>query len=357
MRCAIQKLGSSLVILTIFFQTGYSKGQVCSYPSFLKNSIEKKLEKSCQKITSEDLTNITQLKFENIEDLSQMTSQHLKPLTHLEDLDFSNLPITHIPKFVYNLHHIQRLNISFTKIQFFDSKICQLSSLENLIGKGNTYTNDEIPFHTFCLKSLKVLDMSDSGIIYVDEYLYYLQNLEQLYLKDNNLFLAPFALSFMPSLLTLDLRGNNFQNDSLNSLTDCTNEKGNIENCQENLRSDFSCEVYHRFPYSHRGEPYRRYTTMTDEDFLNLEIHGGFLKDACYGSWLVRTGGFDDFQKTSGFDNTGNYRGRNSRNAYLLSKTINGKTIREWRLALNLTKLQFTSSGEVGYWRQFFEPT
>ena len=325
----------------------------CFYPKALKTSLEKELKKSCSKITTEEMAQVKTLKFEDAKDISNIELEDLQSLIHLSSLDFSGrTSIKEVPDFVYGLPQLKKLDISSTSISNFDSKLCQLENLEILIGKNNSYKNNEIPFHTFCLKNLKTLDMSNSGIMYIDEYLYYLTRLQQLYLKGNSLFTLPLSLSMMNSLKTLDLKENKFKETSINALIDCTKEdSSDIEDCQEDLRSHISCEGFHRFPYNHRGKPFRRYKPMTDQEFLNLEVQGKHTMDMCYQSWVINQGGFDSFTETSGFDEEGRYKGRNSLNADLLSRTINGKTMREWRLALKLKKEALTS-GE-GLWSFF----
>lgn len=340
--------------LTTVLQFGCSSNP-CVYPKALKTSLEKELKKSCSKITTEDMTQVKKLKFEDSKDISNIEPEDMKSFTHLSSLDLSgHKNIKEIPDFVYSLPQLKHLDISSTGISDFNSNLCRLNKLESLIGKNNSYKNNEIPFHTLCLKNLKTLDMSNSGIIYIDEYIYYLTRLQHLYMKGNSLFTAPLSLSMMNSLITLDLRENKFKEKSINTLIDCTKEESSdIEDCQEDLRSHISCEGFHRFPYNHRGEPFRRYKPMTDQEFLNLEVQGKHTMDMCYQSWVINQGGFDPFAETSGFDKEGRYKGRNSLNAHLLSRTINGKTMREWRLALKLKKEALTSGEELwSFFRQ-----
>lgn len=329
------------------------KNHACSYPEPLKKALEASILKPCRQIQLEDLSQIKSLRFESAEDAADIQPVHFELMASLEELDFSNLKqLNDIPNFVYDLTSLKHLNISSTSVSSFDFKLCRLKNLESLIGHNNTYINNEAPFHTFCLRSLKVLDLSNSGIVYIDEYLYYLQNLETLNMRGNLLSAAPLAFPFLPSLKTVDFRGNNFQDESLNVLKTCVQEAGpeDMQNCTEDLKSLFECEGYHRFTYS-RGAPLRRYTAMTDREFLELEVQGRHAMDPCYQSCLIRQGGFDPFIETNGFDEEGRYRGRNSLNARLLHRTINGKTVREWRLALKLIKGALTS-GE-GLWSFF----
>ena len=330
-----------------------NSSDVCSYPSSLKVSVEKALKKSCGDITEDELSQVTHLRLENVSSVSEIQPEDFSLLTHIESLDLSgNVSITEIPEFVYDLENLQRLNISSTKISDFDSRICQLTQLESLIGSHNNYRDNEIPFHTFCLENLRTLDMSNSSIIYMDEYLYYLQKLENLYMADNALFIVPVSFQYLSSLKFVDFTGNAFEKSHLNKRIDCnsTDDPEKIQDCQEEyLRGDFDCEWRYRFTHN-RGESLRKYREMTDKELMCMEEAGGhrLRKHRFYTEWLAEQGGFADFSVTSGFDETGNYRGRNSLNAHLLDRTINGKTVREWRLAWSLY-----ADLDCALWRDF----
>ena len=329
---------------------------VCSYPESLKTALESSTGKSCQEIQPQDLSHLDSLQFVHTRGISEIDHSHFEHLPLLQALDFSSLKqLDHIPEFVYDLTFLKHLNISSTGIVDFNFRLCRLTELESFIGRNNTYKDNEIPFHTFCLENLRTLDMSYSGIIYIDEYLYYLQSLETLIMRGNALSLPPIVFPFLPSLKTVDFRGNAFLNQSLNTLKDCTQQSNpeSAAECSADLKSDFNCEGYHRFIYN-RGQPLRRYKTMTDQEFLELEMGGVQQKQSrCYQAWLIRQGGFDSFESTSGFDQEGRYKGRNSLNAHLLLRTINGKTVREWRLVLRLLKRDLTSGeGLPAFWRQ-----
>ena len=224
------------------------------------------------------MSQITHLKFENPQKLTDITADHFLNLTQLESLDLSNSPsITEIPNFVYTLKGLKHLNISSTGISNFNSQLCQsLTQLESLIGQNNSYKNNEIPFHTFCLQNLKTLDMTASRLFYIDEYLYYLQNLERLNIADNQLFSLPFSIQFMNQLKEVDLRNNVFENDDINQLHSCTHEHNvnNLLDCQSDLLSQLNCEWDYEFPYT-RGKSFRRYREMTDEEFHAFNTQRG----------------------------------------------------------------------------------
>ena len=316
----------------------------CFYPKSLKTSIEKEFQKSCLGVTDEELAQVEHIQFSpHVEDFSNIKPNRLKRLTRLSSLDFSgNKNITEIPDFVYGLPQIKKIDISSTNISEFDSKLCQLKNLESFIGKNNSYKGNEIPFHTFCLENLKVLDMSNSSIVYIDEYIHYLSKLKELRMAENRLASLPFLIKYMSSLQLVDLRDNKFsENPSVNDVFNCTlySDSEERQDCQEDLRSALDCEYHYKFNHQ-RGEPLRKWKTNAGSDdryFYLLNTHKGERHEVdqavkCYEDWLASTGGFESFEKTSGFDDTGNYKGRKTKNGPLLEKTINGKTLREWRL-------------------------
>lgn len=334
-----------LCSICFYIFTGCSQLETppCSYPKILKTILEKKLNKSCGALQPEDLAQIQSLQFKSVKqkDFLDLKPEHFKPFTRLFQLDLSeNEHLTQIPEFVYGIASLKKLDVSSTGISDFGSQICRLQQLESLIGENNTYKNNEIPFHTFCIKSLKTLDMSSSRLIYVDEYIFYLQDLEKLHLNSNELHTLPFLIKYMPKLQLVDLRGNKFEDSSINSLYDCTQAQDS--GCQEDIIDELDCEWHYKFNHE-RGESFRQWKPEGDQSYLALintrigERHTVDEARICYEDWIASTGGFDDFETTSGFDETGNYRGRDTQNADLLQKTINGKTIREWRLLSTTT--------------------
>ena len=356
-------------LLIIPLYSCFSSGLICSYPESLKISIEKNSKKPCQNIQPKELSHITHLKFESIKELSDITVDHFSALTQLESLDLSGYSsIITIPDFVYSLKELKHLDISTTGISDFNSQLCRsLPKLESLIGRNNSYKNNEIPFHTFCLQNLKTLDMSNSRLIYMDEYLYYLQNLERLNVADNQLFSLPFSIQFMNQLKQVDLRNNGFKNENINQLHSCMDENNanNLLDCQEDLLSELNCEWDYEFPHT-RGKPFRRYREMTDEEFYAFNTQRGHeaeqeenrtignRADICYEYFLEQLKQQGGFNEESGFTSEGFYKGENSLNAHLLNNTINGKTIREWRLAYRLRMDFLTSGGSASFWTEIF---
>lgn len=309
------------------FDRLYSHVSVCGYPEALKKGLEKSLKKYCHEIEDEDFLHVESLDLTEIEEVEDVQSWQIENLENLKSLSFEgNYRLFEIPEFIYNLENLTSLDISETSVSDFDSKICQLKNLKSLIGRGNRYTNQEIPFHIFCIQNLETLDLSNSNIIYIDEYIYYLSQLKNLNLEGNRLSSVPYVLEEM-SIQNLDLRNNNFENQTLNRLVNCQDQ----ESCSD--LKEYVCEsASHRMQID-RGHPYRRYKNMTDEEFLKREEGVLAQQDSCYHNWLYLHGGFDDFEQTGGFDEDGNYKGFQTKNAHLLARTINGKTIREWRLA------------------------
>ena len=247
------------------------------------------------------------------------------------ELDLSDNPrLTVLPAFIFDLPNLVQLDISNTGISSFDGSICQLKRLEKLIGKNNSYKNNEIPFHTFCLERLKVLDMSDSQIRYVDEYIGKLQNLTEIVLRNHELTVLPLMLYELPYLELVDLRGYFSPNSQLNFSRDCKEvsetDKGS---CRESLLEDVQCEYHKEIPFERGDGSFRQiyanmagfslkvfedpnHSDLVDQTHNSPENPRLFLTDQCYIMWL---GGMD-------------YEGKSS---YLLEKTIRGRTVRELR--------------------------
>ncbi len=288
----------------------------CAFPDGLKRAVEKKLGKNCQTIKPKDLATIKELKIQNITSAQQYNIQGSE-FTALEELDISNNPnMSDIPEFVFYIPKLKKLNISHTGVSNFSGKMCQLQELTTLIASHNNYEGREIPIATFCLFNLQVLDMSSSQIRYIDEYIYYLKNLKELYLKNNDLMILPFTIHVLPSLLVLDLRENSFKYEAINSLTNCATLSPSSEEqieCQRNLLDLVECEYWYEMPLE-RGRSFNaRYTEMTGEVYTKSV--SGIEEANCHNSWLNDYVSYYDPSKS-----------------YLLDLTANGKTIREWRL-------------------------
>lgn len=303
----------------------------CKLPGVLKKAVEKKLGKNCQTVESKDLATIKELKIQDIASVQYYPSgeQQGSDFTALEDLDLSNNPnMSEIPEFVYSIPNLKKLNISHTGVRNFSGKMCQLKKLTTLIASHNSYEGREIPIATFCLFNLQVLDMSSSQIRYIDEYIYYLKKLKKLYLKNNNLMILPFTIHVLPSLLVLDLRGNYFDYEPINSLTDCTSLAESSEErqeCQRELLDLVECEYWYQMPFE-RGRSFNaRFTEMTGDTYINSV--SGIQEANCHNTWLNDYVSYYDPGKS-----------------YLLDLTANGKTIREWRLLYD-TRLTEDSDG------------
>ena len=321
------------------------KLDLCTFPSSLKRAIEQKLNLKCSSVTSNHLAQIKQLTIKKVsaKEVSLLDKKYASYFISLEDVDISNNPdVKALPKFLMYIPGLKKLNVSSTGIRNFPGEICNLeNSLTMLIAANNNYEGQEVPVAVFCLSTLKVLDMSNSSLRYIDEYIFYLKELEELYLKGNNLMAAPVVLHMMPSLLVLDLRDNDFANEWVNVLHDCKtlNDSVEQEECQEELLYSVKCEYWHEVPddFVRAKQSFLdRYTEMTDEPYKTpdecLECN------ACYNSWINDYVFYNDLKaipfsknnieqiKSFSFD---------PNRQYLFDLTINGKTMREWRLALD----------------------
>ena len=199
------------------------------------------------------------LKFSGQKNFSQEEIKEQK-ISSTTEIDLSDNPdIEWIPSFVYTLSDLKKIDISNTKISDWDQRICQLKNLEVFIGRGNSYKDNEIPFHTFCLENLKVLDFSNSSIRYVDEYIGKLTELQELYMSNNDIFTAPYMLVSLKNLILVDLNNNNrLMDQKLNTVQSCKNEKDadDLKECSEELAESFLCEFSRPIPFQ-RKTPFR----------------------------------------------------------------------------------------------------
>ena len=285
-------LGKSVILFALLFLLLGCGSNFCLYPKSLKTSFEKELKKSCSEVTSEELAQVTKLKFEELKGISNIEPEDLQPFTHLSSLDFSgHKNITEIPDFVYGISKLKKLNISSTGISIFDSKLCQLNNLEALIGKNNSYNNNEIPFHTFCLENLKVLDMSNSGIRYIDEYIGKMTHLEELYLKGNFLVVVPFMLHKLPHLTVIDFTNNYFDNTDLAVLHTChleSSEQNDQKECREDMQRSMNCDYYHELPYQRKESIRQFYVDISNQNLDQLTNTLNELKNTAHKSFIEK---------------------------------------------------------------------
>lgn len=305
---------------------------LCDFPNSIEQAVVKKLKKKCESVLPEDVIEITHLKIENVseQDVKLLSKKYAMYFLTLEDLDMSDNPnMLVLPEFIVYLPKLKKLNISRTGVNTFSQNISQLSTLTTLIASHNSYENQEPPLTVFSLVDLKVLDMSYSSIRYIDEYIYKLENLEELYLAGNQLMVVPFMLQLMPRLLLIDLRDNSFGlpldsdsvlDESLNTLHTCKGieDDSDRESCQEDMLDNFRCEWWYKLPFK-RGKSFRRYKEMTNVEFEAFTAEGQLpSKDRCYLWWL----------------NSKYMSLTESEKAVYLERTINGKTRRELQILL-----------------------
>ena len=329
-----------------------TKLDICSFPESLQAALLRKIlfktesipveklkkkakpldQEKCSLVNRKNLTQIKKLKITNIteKETKLLGKEYSSYFISLEDLDISgnnNMPA--LPDFVTSLPKLKKLDISHTGINNLPGAMCNLEkSLTTLIAHNNTYEGQEIPIAVFCLSQLKVLDMSNSSLRYIDEYVLYLRNLEELYLNDNQLPLTPFTLHRMSSLMVLDLRNNSFENKEVNSLHNCKEERTTFqrEECQTKLLESVQCEWWRDLPFE-RGklgnQSFRaRYGEMTGVPYKSRNES---LEDyKCYNFWVNSYVSFNDPDDPKKI-----YAPEKK---YLLDLTINGKTVRELRL-------------------------
>ncbi len=317
---------------------------VCAFPDILKTAIESRLNKNCSLVTTDEISQIKTLRVENIkqESVEEILGEESGVLfSSLEELDISNNPeMTSLPRFVFEFPRLKKLNVSNTGISNFGPELCHhLQELTALNASYNSYEGNEIPLAIVCLSNLTKLDLSYSSIQYIDEYIWYLKKLEKLYLRGNNLMNLPVMLHLMPSLLMLDLRDNQFEYEPINSFKDCSQlekDSDDQKECQEELLETVDCEYWYELPFERGAMGNRsfqaRYTEMTGAEYKD---RSECIECAtCYNSWIndyVFYGNPDDPKEDPEQDPLALKQKR----AYLLDLTINGKTMREWRLAMD----------------------
>ena len=195
------------------------------------------VSKNCSDISFADLSKLETLKIEGINQ-EEITAEYGTYFPSLKELDLSNNPkMLYLPGFVSHIPGLKKLDTSNTGIKNFGPAICKMQTLEILKASHNTYQGNEMPLAIVCLSHLKELDLSYSSIQYIDEYIYYLKELETLNLRGNPLINLPVMLAFMSSLSVLDLRENQFTNQPVNSLVDCSNRKPVIK--RHNVKKSF----------------------------------------------------------------------------------------------------------------------
>ena len=314
----------------------------CAVPGILRQIVKRKTKfNNCSDVTIEDLKRISSLRFISVSDRDVSLLDNPKWADYLpsvQALDFSaNKNLKHIPAFVFKLKNLQTLNISKTGIRQFGPAFCKEDpfkhNLRTLVAHSNRYEGDEMPFATFCLLNLENLYMQYSSLRYIDEYIFYLQKLEKLDLRGNDLTTLPAMFGFITTLTTVDLRDNRFQWEPLNFHVDCsTLEEGSYlrSSCEEDLRIHMECDYWHELPFErgrYGSNSFRnRYTdTLVPDPNINEAYYVRAIKDGCreceicYNYWIN--------------DYVWDYH--EPENRYLLNLSINGKTIREYRLMGN----------------------
>ncbi|MDE0151991.1 MAG: leucine-rich repeat domain-containing protein [Bdellovibrionales bacterium] len=320
----------ALPIFVGLWSFGFLQAQEMSPCSYLQDQTKSRLVciSSGEDSTAIKIDLRAKIRTQNIDSIS---SVRFHPDESIAEVDLSDNPrLTALPAFIFDLPNLVQLDISNTGISDWGSEICQLKKLEKLIGAKNLYADNEIPFHTFCLENLQVLDLSYSYIWYVDEYIGKLTKLRELLLRNHQLSALPLMLYELRHLEKVDLRSYLSLNSKLTSLYSCENfPEENKEDCRESLLDDIRCEYHAEIPFERGDGSFRKiYADMAgfslevfedpnNSDLVDEKLNSPdnprlLLTDQCYIMWL---GGMD-------------YEGQSS---HMLGKTIGGRTIRELR--------------------------
>ena len=337
-------------------------------PSFLKTAVQNALKKPVQQVTQNDLASVVKLKlnfkYGDEQNWNGAVKSYIPFFSSLKELDLSgNRILYELPQFVLYMDTLERLDISNTGIQDFPpicapqrcypetvlvsppshechQATCRLQNLKELMAQDNKYFNDEIPLSIFDLQNLKVLNVSNSSIRYIDEYIGRLTSLEEFYMGNNNLTLIPLMLSSLPHLMVVDFRSNRFQDEDVRVFQSCKGQSvEDKEDCREDLRDSLDCDFYHELDFD-RGEPLRRlYTDLSGQNLYEFESMSAIPlpdNDRCYLAWV---GWMIDYEK----------------DPLLLNKTIRGKTVRELRYLIDYQSenTSFWCSSQMSDW--FFD--
>jgi len=146
-------------------------------------------------------------------------------------LDLGNTWIKDVPESIYELKKLEYLDLSNNPFNKLSEKISQLSNLKVLLLNKESVPSiffedpyyrhgfDEIPKGIFNLKKLERLDLSSNRIHIIPLEIRNLTNLRKLILKENDILIYPELFRGLNKLELLDLRGNYITKDKKNKLS------------------------------------------------------------------------------------------------------------------------------------------
>ena len=164
---------------------------------------------------------------QNIPERFQQRIQAAKE-QHLEVLDLSNnlfaddsQKSTQIPDEVFELTHLEKLDLSNNQLTNFPDSLTNLSNLTELNLRRNQLTN--LPESLGNLSNLTILDLKENRLDRLPNSLGNLSKLQKLYLNTNRLFILPDSLGRIFNLVVLYL-----SNNQLFSLPNCFDNRSEL---------------------------------------------------------------------------------------------------------------------------------
>jgi GTPase SAR1 family protein len=131
-------------------------------------------------------------------------------LEHLEVLNLSENQLTNVPESISKLQKLTELNLRYNQLTDVPKSISKLQNLNSL----NLYHNQltTVPGSISKLQKLKFLHLSHNQLTTVPKSISKLQLLTELYLNDNQLTTIPGSISLLQNLEILTLEDNPIEN-------------------------------------------------------------------------------------------------------------------------------------------------
>lgn len=137
-----------------------------------------------------------------------------------DNLDLSGLDLTELPRELFELAQLQRLNLAYNRLTAIPDAFSGFTKLQELELNGNRLTAIPDAFGDFT--KLRELDLNSNQLTAIPDALGRLSNLQLLWLVNNQLTSVPDALGNLSNLQNLDLRDNQLTviPDTLGNLSD-----------------------------------------------------------------------------------------------------------------------------------------
>jgi Leucine-rich repeat (LRR) protein len=147
-------------------------------------------------------------------------------------LFISDNNLDEIPKRIFELHKLEKLDLSCNKIKQLNPQIKNLEKLEYLYLSKNLLSS--LPAEIQSLKWLISLNLSENQLINLPQEIKSLGHLQELNLSKNQLATAPQKIEYLSSLRRLNLSGNKLtffevKNENLNRLHELNLSNNQIE--------------------------------------------------------------------------------------------------------------------------------